>query len=83
MITALQGHFSSETPTRKGTVSVDCMQCLLAVKRWPKRKVFRSRRNISCDGTSRTAAGVTGKRIFSHFSAVTQETINMLLAQLQ
>jgi len=30
------------------------------------RKVFRSPRNISCDGASRTAAGVTGRRIVSH-----------------
>jgi len=26
MITELQGHFSSETPTRTGTFSVNCIQ---------------------------------------------------------
>jgi len=71
MLTALQGHFynnkfeSSETPTRTGTVSVNCsVYCRSNDDR--NRKVFRYRRNISSESRSRTAAD----RLFNaHFQS--------------
>jgi len=62
---------SSETPTRTGTVSVNCSVYCRSNDDWT-RKVFRSWRNISSDGVSRSRIAV--QCAFSVIcSAVTQK----------
>jgi len=43
-----QGHFSLDTPTWMGTFRVNCIQCLLPVKRWQSCVSDSCRQTVQC-----------------------------------